>query len=216
MFLDLNWYLDVIFPHHDALFLCLILQVFNCMFVPHPMTIRIPYTGPVNTRLKHSTPCIAMDATLWDSFQAHLSSTRFVVATTGRTRVIEARKASRCHLEPWNRSDHYPTLSVKSDWEAMWNLAVSSTSTTPEWREVKAALEEWELAKSAEEAAKGAEEAAKAEWEAAREAMATVKRAEDAAKNVDMCEQVVRAQQAEEAAKTEGGRGGAGRGEGGE
>jgi hypothetical protein len=80
---------------------------------------------------------------------------------------------------------------------------------------VKAALAEWELAKSAEEAAKGAEEAAKAEWEAAREAMATVKRAEDAAKNVHMCERVVRAQQAEEAAKTEGGRGGACRGEGG-
>ena len=27
MFLDLNWYLDVIFPLHDALPLCLILQI---------------------------------------------------------------------------------------------------------------------------------------------------------------------------------------------
>jgi outer membrane protein assembly factor BamB len=98
-------------------------------------------------------------------------------------------------------------LSVKPDWEAIWNLAVSSTSTTPEWGEVKAALAEWELAKSAEDAAK-------AEWEAAKEAMATAKRAEEAAKNV-VCERLVRAQQVEEAAKTEGGRGSAGRGEGG-
>ena len=40
------------------------------------------------------------------------------------------------------------------------------------------------------------------------------KAAEEAAKNT-VCERVVRAQQAEEAAKTEGGRGGVGRGEGG-
>ena len=61
-------------------------------------------------------------------------------------------------------------LSVKPDWEAIWNLAVSSTSTTTEWGEVKAALARWELAKSAEEAAK-------AEWEAAKEMMTTAKRA---------------------------------------
>jgi hypothetical protein len=54
------------------------------------MTIRIPYTGPVNIRLKPSAPCITTDATLWDSFQADLSTTRFIVATTGRTRVFEA------------------------------------------------------------------------------------------------------------------------------
>ena len=83
-------------------------------------------------------------------------------------------------------------LSVKPDWEAIWNLAVSSTLTTTEWGEVKAALAEWELAKSAEEAAKGAEEAAKAEWEAAKEMMTTAKRAEEAAKNV-VCERVVQA-----------------------
>ena len=74
-------------------------------------------------------------------------------------------------------------LAAKPDWEAMWNLTVSSTSTTPERGEVKAALAEWALAKSAEEAVKRAEEVAKAEWEAAREAMATAKRAEEAAKN---------------------------------
>ena len=52
------------------------------------------------------------------------------------------------------------------------------------------------------------------EGEAAKAAMATAERAEAAAKNT-VCERVVRAQQAEEAAKTEGGRGGVGRGEGG-
>jgi hypothetical protein len=89
MFLDLNWYLDAIFPLHDALPSCLILQICNGTFVPHPMTIRIPYTGPVNMRSKPSTTCIATDATLWDSYQEHLSTTRFIVATTGRTRVFE-------------------------------------------------------------------------------------------------------------------------------
>ena len=45
MFLDLNWYLDVVFPlDDDVLSSCLILQIFTCTFVPHPMTIRIPYT----------------------------------------------------------------------------------------------------------------------------------------------------------------------------
>ena len=90
MFLDQNWYLDVIFPLHEALPSCLILQKCNGTFVPHPLTIRIPYTGPVNMRSKPSTTCIATDATLWDSFQEQLSGTRFIVATTGRTRVFEA------------------------------------------------------------------------------------------------------------------------------
>ena len=98
-------------------------------------------------------------------------------------------------------------------WEAILNLSVSSTSTTRclgavyEWGEVKAAPAEWELVKSAEEAALS-------EWELAKVAMETAKRAKAAAKKT-VCERVVRAQQAEEAAKTEGGRGGAGRGEGG-
>ena len=90
MFLDQNWYLDVIFPLHEALPSCLIWQKCNGTFVPHPLTIRIPYTGPVNMRSKPSTTCIATDATLWDSFQEQLSGTRFIVATTGRTRVFEA------------------------------------------------------------------------------------------------------------------------------
>ena len=34
----------------------------------------------------------------------------------------------------------YALDSGLTDWEAIWNLAVSSTSTTPEWGEVKAAL----------------------------------------------------------------------------
>ena len=91
MFLDLNWYLDVVFPlDDDVLSSCLILQIFTCTFVPHPMTIRIPYAGPVNMRSKPSMPCTTTDETLWDSFQEDLSPIRLIVTTTGRTRVIEA------------------------------------------------------------------------------------------------------------------------------
>ena len=95
-FLDLNWYLDVAFPLHDALLLCLILQVFNCTFVPHPMTIRIPYSAPANAKLKQSQ-------TRRDCFQANISSTKLIVKNSGRIRMVEARKASRFPTPPVSR-----------------------------------------------------------------------------------------------------------------
>ena len=79
------------------------------------------------------------------------------------------------------------------EWEAISNLAVSSTSSTREWRELKEAMAEWETAKQAEELAKAEWETAKAVWEEA-------KRAEEAAKTT-VCERVVLAQKSEESAE---------------
>jgi hypothetical protein len=89
-------------------------------------------------------------------------------------------------------------------WETIWNLAVSSTSTLPEWGEVEVALAEWRSAKEVMDVAKAEWESANAEVEeakraeeAVKEKMTTAKRAEEVAKNT-ACEWVVRAQRAEE------------------